>query len=252
MQRISLGLAHNLRLVIHSVPYSTPDAAHGRAPFLSGYYVGESKTIERRACLIQSHFCSLRTVAFVDHLRYVETPNQLNSLPHCVYIHSSRPLSSIIIIPFLPFSSSYIIDNALNYTQYHSYPDSSSPLPITPTAVFRPDERVSNPSGIIPPTSKRDTPSFAKQRHNITHHLTMASSSYVGDISDEDKQPRKKLDKGKGKMKLSPELPDELWMKILGFRYDEICEGELLDILNSTSLPFPPSLLPCSSKSTSS
>jgi hypothetical protein len=165
---------------------------------------------------------------------------------------SSRPLSSIILIPFLPFSSSYIIDNALNYTQYHSYPDSSSPLPITPTAVFRPDERVSNPSGIIPPTSKRDTPSFAKQRHNITHHLTMASSSYVGDISDEDKQPRKKLDKGKGKMKLSPELPDELWMKILGFRYDEICEGELLDMSNSISLPFPPNLLLCSSKSTSS
>jgi hypothetical protein len=80
----------------------------------------------------------------------------------------------------------------------------------------------------------------------------MASSSYVGDVSAEDKQPRKKLDKGKGKMKLSPELPDELWMKILGFRYDEICEGELLDNLNSTSSSFPPNLLPCSPKSTSS
>lgn len=78
----------------------------------------------------------------------------------------------------------------------------------------------------------------------------MASSSYVGDVSAEDKQPRKKLDKGKGKMKLSPELPDELWMKILGFRYDEICEGELLDISNSPhchslliSCPAPPSPL---------
>jgi hypothetical protein len=68
----------------------------------------------------------------------------------------------------------------------------------------------------------------------------MASSSYVGDVSAEDKQPRKKLDKGKGKMKLLPELPDELWMKILGFRYDEICEGEFLDTLDPTS---PPSLL---------
>jgi hypothetical protein len=163
---------------------------------------------------------------------------------------SSRPLPSIILIPFLPFSSSHIIYNALDYTQYQSYPDTSSALPITPAAVLRPDGRVSNPSGIIPPTSKRDTTSIASQRHNITHQLTMASSSYVGDVSAEDKQPRKKLDKGKGKMKLSPELPDELWMKILGFRYDEICEGELLDILNSTSLPFPPNLLPCSSKST--
>ena len=54
----------------------------------------------------------------------------------------------------------------------------------------------------------------------------MASSSYAGDVSAEDKQPRKKLDKGKGKMKLSPELPDELWRKILEFRYDAICEGE--------------------------
>jgi hypothetical protein len=163
---------------------------------------------------------------------------------------SSRPLPSIILIPFLPFSSSHIIYRALDYTRYQSYPDTSSPPPITPAAVLRPDGRVSNPSGIIPPASKRDTTSFAGQRHKITHHLIMASSSYVGDVSAEDKQPRKKLDKGKGKMKLSPELPDELWMKILGFRYDEICEGELLDNLNSTSSSFPPHLLPCSPKST--
>ena len=56
----------------------------------------------------------------------------------------------------------------------------------------------------------------------------MASSSYVGDVCAEDKQPRKKLDKGKAKMKLSPELPDELWRRILEFRYDAICEGEWL------------------------
>ena len=64
----------------------------------------------------------------------------------------------------------------------------------------------------------------------------MASSSYVGDVSAEDKQPRKKLDKGKGKMKLSPELPDELWRKILEFRYDEICEGELFGLLSPSHL----------------
>jgi len=56
----------------------------------------------------------------------------------------------------------------------------------------------------------------------------MASSSYVGDVCAEDKQPRKKMDKGKAKMKLSPELPDELWRRILEFRYDAICEGEWL------------------------
>jgi hypothetical protein len=86
----------------------------------------------------------------------------------------------------------------------------------------------------------------------------MASSSYVGDVSAEDKQPRKKLDKGKGKMKLLPELPDELWMKILGFRYDEICEGELLEMMDPTSPhsllrllpPFPRSNLSTSNTST--
>lgn len=65
----------------------------------------------------------------------------------------------------------------------------------------------------------------------------MASSPYVGDVCAEDKQPRKKLDKGKGKMKLSPELPDELWRRILEFRYDAICEGECLVLSSAPPIP---------------
>jgi hypothetical protein len=55
----------------------------------------------------------------------------------------------------------------------------------------------------------------------------MASSSYAGDVSDEDKQPRKKLDKGKGKMVVMPELNAECWRRIFELYYDDVCEGKL-------------------------
>jgi len=54
----------------------------------------------------------------------------------------------------------------------------------------------------------------------------MTSSSYDGHVSDEDKQPKKKLDKGKGKMKLLPELPEDVWRRIFELRYDDIVQGE--------------------------
>jgi len=58
----------------------------------------------------------------------------------------------------------------------------------------------------------------------------MTSSSYDGHVSDEDKQPKKKLDKGKGKMKLLPELPEDVWRRIFELRYDDIVQGEWLDL----------------------
>jgi hypothetical protein len=54
----------------------------------------------------------------------------------------------------------------------------------------------------------------------------MASSSYAGDVSDDDKQPRKRLDKGKGKMKMMPELPEDVWRRVFQLWYDDACEGK--------------------------
>ena len=49
---------------------------------------------------------------------------------------------------------------------------------------------------------------------------------YDGGISDEEAQPRKKLDKGKGKMKVIPELPEDIWKVIFEMYYNDVCEGE--------------------------
>jgi hypothetical protein len=46
------------------------------------------------------------------------------------------------------------------------------------------------------------------------------------DMSDEeDNVPRRKLDKGKGKM-IQYELPAELWQRIFQLYYDKVCDGE--------------------------
>lgn len=59
---------------------------------------------------------------------------------------------------------------------------------------------------------------------------------YAGDVSDEDKQPRKKLDKGKGRMKVMPELPDDVWRRVFELYYDDVCDGKWLDLFLSLAL----------------
>jgi hypothetical protein len=54
----------------------------------------------------------------------------------------------------------------------------------------------------------------------------MAPPLYDGGMSDEEAQPRKKLDKGKGKMRVMPELPEDAWRVVFRMYYNDVCEGE--------------------------
>jgi hypothetical protein len=54
----------------------------------------------------------------------------------------------------------------------------------------------------------------------------MAPPLYDGGMSDEEAQPRKKLDKGKGKVRVMPELPEDAWRAIFRMYYNDVCEGE--------------------------
>ena len=147
----------------------------------------------------------------------------LNSTGFIASLHplpSSRP-SHLLFSSFpseRPKSHSYGLIVISNLIQAQLLPSLGSCLSIRPTRL--------EPSRGDLTDVKALHKNIPKARHILTQHLIMASSPYVGDVCAEDKQPRKKLDKGKGKMKLSPELPDELWRRILEFRYDAICEGE--------------------------
>ena len=73
----------------------------------------------------------------------------------------------------------------------------------------------------------------------------MSPPLYDGGISDEEAQPRKKLDKGKGKMKVTPELPEDIWKVVFEMYYNDICEGESQFMVypptHPSSPPIPPS-----------